>query len=135
MRKFIILGLASFLGGCVTLQGDIAKLQQVYTIVTTATVPPSTIIITANAFDALKATAINYGTYCIQGKFIDPICSAANRRIVVKAIRTGTAVRNQLELSISSGTPASATLYNVLVSAVNSLSQSPALNNFRKGTQ
>lgn len=131
MRRLIIFGLALALTGC----GTITKLQQVYTVVTETTVPPSTVVVAANAFDALKATATNYGRYCIQGKFVDAICSAANRRIVVKAVRSGTAARNQLELSVTTNTPAAATLYNVLVVAVNSLTQSPALNNFRKGTQ
>lgn len=131
MYRLFAIGLALWLGGCASLQGDIAKLQQVYTVVTTTTVPASTVVVTANAFDALKATATNYGRYCIQGKFVDAICSAANRRVVVKAIRTGTAARNQLELSITTNTPAAATLYNLLVTAVNSLTQSPALNNFK----
>ncbi len=135
MKHLLAIGLALWLGGCATLQGDIAKLQQVYTVVTTTTVPASTVVVTANAFDALKATATNYGRYCIQGKFVDAICSAANRRVVIKTIRTGTAARNQLELSITTNTPAASTLYNLLVAAVNSLTQSPALNNFRKGTQ
>lgn len=130
-RLFAIFGLALALAGC----GTITKLQQVYTVVTTTTVPASTVVVTANAFDALKATATNYGRYCIQGKFVDPICSAGNRRVVVQTIRSGTAARNQLELSITTNTPAAATLYNVLVTAVNGLTQSPALNNFRKGTQ
>lgn len=138
MKRFglwLLLPVWLALAGCATLQGDIAKLQQVYTVVTTATVPPTTVVVTANAFDALKATATNYGKYCIQGKFVDAICSATNRRNVIKAIRSGTAVRNQLELSITTGTPASATLYNTLIAAVNSLNASAALNNFQGAKQ
>lgn len=125
----------AFMGGCATLQGDIAKLQQVYNVATTATVSPTTVIVTANAFDAIKATAVNYAHYCIQGKFVDPICSPANRRGVVKFVRSGTAARNQLELSITTNTPAVATLYNVLVAAVNGLQSNPALSNFNGAKQ
>lgn len=132
MRQLFVIGLALWLGGCATLQGDIAKLQQVYTVVTTTTVPASTVIVTANAFDALKATATNYGRYCIQGKFVDAICSAGNRRKVVQFVRSGTSARNQLELSVITGTPADSTLYNVLVATVNGL-QSSALANFNGG--
>jgi hypothetical protein len=121
--------LALWLGGCATLNADIAKLQQVYQVATTTSVPPSVVIITANAFDALKGTAINYAKYCIQGKFADPICSAANRRKVVQFVRSGTTVRNQLEVSVATNTPAASTLYNLLVAAVNGL-QSSALANF-----
>jgi hypothetical protein len=124
---FVILAL--WLGGCATLNTDIAKLQQVYTVATTTSVPPSTVIVAANAFDALKATAVNYAKYCIQGKFVDAICSAPNRRKVVQFVRSGTTVRNQLEVSIATNTPAASTLYNLLVSAVNGL-QSSALANF-----
>lgn len=126
MKKLLIISLLCLgLGGCASLSSDIAKLSQVYTVVTTATVPPTTIIITANAFDALKATATNYGKYCIQGKFIDAICSAGNRRKVVQFVRSGTAARNQLELSITTNTPATATIYNTLVAAVNGLKSTP----------
>jgi hypothetical protein len=125
-----VIGLTS----CATLNSDIAKLQQVYTVATTTSVPPQTVIVAANAFDALKATAINYATYCIQGKFVDPICSAANRRKVVQFVRSGTTVRNQLEVSIATNTPAASTLYNILVAAVNGLNSS-ALANFNGAKQ
>ena len=126
--------LALLLSGCATLNSDIAKFQQVYTVATTTSVPPQTVIVAANAFDALKATAINYGTYCIQGKFVDAICSAANRRKVVQFVRSGTTVRNQLEVSIATNTPAASTLYNLLVAAVNGLNSS-ALANFNGAKQ
>lgn len=125
MRRLLIPLLALGLAGCATFNSDIAKLQQVYTVVTTATVPPTTVIVTANAFDALKATATNYGKYCIEGKFVDAICSASNRRNVIKFVRSGTTARNQLELSVTTNTPATATLYNLLVAAVNGLNSTP----------
>lgn len=129
MKKFLIVPLLCLsLFGCASLNADIARISQVYTVVTTATVPPTTIVVTANAFDALKATATNYGRYCIQGKFVDPICSPSNRRKVVQFVRSGTAARNQLELSITTNTPATATIYNTLVAAVNGLNSTPVAN-------
>lgn len=125
MKRLLIPLLALSLSGCATLNTDIAKLRQVYTVVTTATVSPTTVVVTANAFDALKATAINYGRYCIQDKFVDAICSAGNRRNVIRFVRSGTAARNSLELSISTNTPATATIYNTLVAAVNGLNSTP----------
>lgn len=135
MKKLLIPLVCFWLAGCATFNADIAKLQQVYTVVTTAEVPPTTVIVTANAFDALKATATNYGRYCIQGKFIDAICSAVNRRKVIQFVRAGTSARNQLELSITTNTPATATIYNTLVAAVNGLTQSPALTTFKGSTR
>lgn len=110
--------LALSLGGC-------ASLQNVYTLATTATVPVGTVVITANAFDALKATAINYANYCVAQKFPQPTCSAANRRSVIKAVNAGTAARVQLEASINTTQPALSTVYNTLVAAVNALTASP----------
>lgn len=122
MKKILsVLLLGLVLAGCTQLQA----IQGIYTAATTATVPAGTVVITANAFDALKATAVNYGQYCIAQKFPLPICSAGNRRIVVKAIRAGTAARVQLEASLTTGQPAVASVYNVLVAAVNSLQTSP----------
>jgi len=131
MKKIILaLTLALSVAGCATLNSDLSKLRQVYTVATTTSVPPSTVIVAANAFDAIKATAVNYARYCIQGKFVDPICSATNRRRVVQFIRSGTRARNQLELSITTNTPAAATLYNALVAAITGLQSSAALSNF-----
>lgn len=119
MKKLLAVTLLAFsLGAC-------AQLQGAYTIATTSTVPASSVIIAANSFDALKATAINYGNYCVAQKFPKPICSAANRRTVIKAVNAGTSARIQLEASINTGQPAIATVYNVLISAVNSLNASP----------
>lgn len=121
MRKlFLIAAMALSLTGCAGLQ----KLQTAYTAATTATVPAGDVVIAANAFDALKATAINYANYCIAQKFPQPVCSAGNRRIVVKSVRAGTAARIQLEASITTGQPAVANVYNALIAAVNALQTS-----------
>lgn len=121
MKKLILIAaLALSLTGCAGLQ----KLQTAYTIATTATVPAGDVVIAANAFDALKATAINYANYCIAQKFPQPVCSVGNRRIVVKSVRAGTAARIQLEASITTGQPAVANVYNALIAAVNALQTS-----------
>lgn len=119
MKRLIpIVLLALSLAGCASLQG-------IYTLATTATVPAGTVVIAANSFDALKATAINYGNYCVAQKFPQPVCSADNRRTVIKSVNAGTAARIQLEASINTGQPAISTVYNTLVSAVNALTASP----------
>ncbi len=117
MKKLALL-LALALGGCANLQG-------IYTLATTATVPAGSVVIAANAFDALKATAVNYGKYCVNQHFPHPVCSASNRRTVIKSVNAGTAARVQLEASINTGQPAIATVYNVLIGAVNTLQASP----------
>jgi hypothetical protein len=116
--KLLALVLALALGACSTL-------SNVYTAATTATVSAGTVVEAANAFDALKATAVNYGQYCVAQHFPQPICSAANRRTVIKAVNSGTAARVQLEASINTGQSALSTVYNTLVAAVNALTASP----------
>lgn len=118
MRKILIAAaLALSVSGCTTLQ----TVQQV----ATATVPASVVIPTANAFDVLKGTATNYGRYCIANKMPEPVCSAGNRRAVIRFGRSGTAARNQLESSVINGTPAAASIYNVLAAAVQGLQGTP----------
>ena len=118
MKRIGVILLCLALAGCANLQG-------IYTLATTATVPATSVVIAANSFDALKATAINYAHYCVDQKFPQPICSASNRRAVIKAVRASTAARIQLEASINTGQPAIATVYNTLISAVNALTASP----------
>jgi len=119
MKKLLsIAALALSLGAC-------AQLKGAYTVATTSTVPAGDVVIAANSFDALKATAINYGRYCIDQKYPKPVCSASNRRSVIKAVNSGTSARIQLESSINTGQPALSTIYNVLIAAVNNLNASP----------
>jgi hypothetical protein len=109
------------LAGCANLQA----VQGVYTTVTETTVPATVVIPTANAFNILKLGATNYGRYCIANKMPEPVCSAGNRRIVIKAVRAGTGARRQMVASVEQGQPALSSIYNVLVAAVNDLQKSP----------
>lgn len=121
MRK-IVLALAFVLSGCA---GDLQKLQTVYTIVTESTVSPTAIVVAANSFDAIEATATQYLVYC-KANPAQPVCSADNRRVVIRAVRSGRSARNQLETYITQQTPAPAPVYNVLITAINTLQASVA---------
>lgn len=117
-RIILAAALALTLGACSTLQ----TIQQV----ATATVPAEVVIPTANAFDILKGTATNFARYCVANAMPQPVCSVSNRRAVVRFVRSGTAARKQLVDSVGSGTPAAASVYNVLVAAVQGLQGTPA---------
>lgn len=119
---FVLLVAALALGGC---GQTIQDLQGVYSTITTTTVPPGYANIAINSFDALKATSTNYARYCIGAKFPQPTCSAANRRAVIRFVRSGTAARNALEANIATSQPLLSTTYNVLVAAINGLKQTP----------
>lgn len=126
MKKLLLIPLVAFaLAGCAQLQTAIQDAEGAYAYATTTVVSPQQVAIVANAFDALKATAINYGNYCVAQHFPQPICSASNRRAVIKAVNSGTAARITLESAISTGQPALATVYNALVAAVQNLQTSP----------
>jgi hypothetical protein len=129
MRKIvgaIALCAGLVLAGCAGLQHKIDVATGVYKTATETTVPSEAVIPAANTFDILKAAATNYGAYCIQQKMAPAICSANTRRIVIRAVRAGTGARNQMEDSVVNGKPALASIYNVLVSAINSLKATPA---------
>lgn len=127
MRKIILaLTVSLALGGCAGLQQKIDIATGIYNKVTETTVPAAVVVPTANAFNILKAGATNYARYCIQQNMQPAICSKDNRRVVVRSVRAGTAARNQMEASLVAGQPALASIYNVLVSAVQGLQNSPA---------
>lgn len=121
---FLVLALSMNLAGCAGLQAVTGAFETA----TTTTVPASAVVPAANAFDILKAGATNYGHYCIDNKMTPSICSRTTRRVVVKAIRSGTGARRQLEDSVTNGTPAASSIYNVLVAAVTQLQTTPAAN-------
>src|SRR6266704_5085986 len=109
MKKLLILTLVLSLGAC-------ANLRNVYTAITEATVSPTQIIVAANAFDALEGTATQYLVYC-KSNLATAICSADNRRSIIKYVRTGRAARNQLETYVASGNAGPSALYNTLVTS------------------
>jgi len=111
MRKLALtIALAVGLAGCAQLQTAITDLKGAYVFATTTTVTAGQAGIVANAYDALKGTAVNYGNYCVAQKFPQPVCSAANRRAVIKAVRSGDAARAQIEAPITAGQPVTATI-------------------------
>ncbi len=117
-RLALILALTLSLGAC-------ANLKTAYQIITEASISPTQIIVAANAFDALEGTATQYLVYC-KSNLATPVCSADNRRSVIKYVRSGRAARNQLETYIASGNAGPAGLYNTLIAAINQLNLTPA---------
>jgi hypothetical protein len=104
-------------GGCT---GELQKFKSAVSMVTGTTVAPTTIIVAANAFNGVKATATNYLRYC-KTNLSRSECSATNRRNVIKYVRAGTAARNQLETYLTTNSDAPATIYNALIAAYQAL--------------
>lgn len=122
MRKLLILPLLFVLGGCAAIPA-LQKLESFYEDISGSTVSPQNVYIAANAFDASKTLATSYFTYC-RTRLSSGICNAANRRFVLKYIRSGTAARNQLETYLVAGTPAPTQIYKTLIAAVDALKTS-----------
>lgn len=121
-RTALIALIGLSLAGCAK---DMALLQTVQQV-STAEVPANVVIPTANAFDVFKSAATTYATYCVKNHMPQPLCSVDNRRKTVKFVNSGTSVRDQLEASVRNGTPALASVYNVLAAAVQGLQGTPA---------
>lgn len=122
MKKVLLLLLLALpLGACAQLQAA----RTAYSIATETTIPPQTVIVAANAFNAVQATATQYLIYC-KSNLATKVCSADNRRNVIKYVRVGRAARNQLEASVASNGAAPATIYNTLIAAINQLNASAA---------
>jgi len=61
-----------------------------------ATVSPTAVVVAANAFNAVKATATNYIAYCTPNP-APTGCSDAAIQKLIPAVRSGTDARNSLE--------------------------------------
>lgn len=97
MRKLftaLVLAASVSLGGCATFQNA----KNTFDIVTSARASPTAIIVAAQTFDALEVSATNYLRLPKCTAVSGPVCRnrlAANA--IIKAVRTGRPVRNQLE--------------------------------------
>lgn len=133
MRKILpilLLPIALLSFGCAQ---QLQELKNVYSLVTSATVSPTAIIVAGNSFDALEGTGTQYLIYCKSFR-TDPICAPGTvdnpgpLRQVLKYTRAGRAARNQLETYITTNTAAPSILYNTLITAINNLNTTPAAN-------
>lgn len=122
IRKAIAAAIVAFsLAGCATFD-TIQKVQEI----ANATVPASVVIPAANTFNIVKAGATRFAEYCVREKMAPAICEVGTRRAVVKAVRIGTGARNSMRDTLVNGTPASASIYNLMVGAIQDLKNSPA---------
>lgn len=111
MKRFLIAAaLALGLASC-------AQLQNAYQVVTGAAVTPQQVYVSANAFDAIEATATQYLRLPPCGSF--PCRNAGAVKVIVPAVRSGRLARNQLEAAISAnpGAPVNANLLATLESS------------------
>lgn len=98
MRKLltaIAMAAALTAGGCLPL---LQEAKNAFNIVTGASVSPATVIVMANTFDALEASATNYLRLPKCSATSGSVCrSPEAARAIIKAIRAGRPARVQLE--------------------------------------
>ena len=108
------------LGGC-------AALQNAYNVLTGVTITPTTVYVAANAFDTAEGTATTYLHLAACTGTNGPVCrNASTAAQIVKLIRQGRPIRNQLEALISAGqgaAPVPASLYATFTALLASIQQ------------
>ena len=120
MKKVLLaLTVALSLGACAALQND-------YNALTGASVSPTAVIVAANAFNGVEATATNYLrlTKCKAGG--SPICRDPRATaVIIPAVRSGRTARNNLEafMVANPGVLGPTGLYNALVASTQTLQQ------------
>lgn len=133
MRKLLTFAagilVALVLAGCA---GDLAKIQQVYTLATTTTISADLVRPAANSFDVLKGTAANFAQYCVSNNFTPTGCDVATRRTISTFVKQGTKARIQMRAALATNQPVLSTVYNLLIDAVNGLKATP-VNTFTGG--
>lgn len=114
-RLFAFLAVAIMLAGC-------ANLKNAYDTITGAQVSPKLIIVAANAFDAVQATATNYIAYCAPNPSPKG-CNDTAIKQIIPAVRSGRDARNALVAFLKAHPDAlgSKGLYDALVSATGTL--------------
>jgi hypothetical protein len=116
-KKLVLLAGASAFA-CLALAGCSAV-----TTLTSPALTPTQVIVAANSFDAIEATATNY-LGLPTCPTATPVCkTAAGVAAIVPAIRAGRAARVTLEAAVNSGgsTPVPVSAYTTLTTAVGTL--------------
>jgi hypothetical protein len=124
LKLAAVIAVADALSGCATvglLQRDVDTAWQV---ATSAKVSPTAVILAANAFDALEASATNYLRLPKCSTVATSICrDPGATRAMIPAVRAGRIARNNLEafLRTHPGELGPQGLYDALASAARSI--------------
>ncbi len=126
MKKLLAVALVAVsLGGCAQLQ----QIKDAYDAVVDVKVSPKSVVIIASSFNTLKAGATQYLNYC-RTNLERNVCSAENRRIVIRSVKTGTALRDQLQEAARTGQNIPTATFNALKQVITDLGKSPAAESF-----
>ena len=122
------------LAGCAAemakFQAGIAKIEQVYTVATTTTVPEAQAQIAVSSFQVLEAGSTEYFKFCKSNRSTavcapGTVASPGPLRLAIKYVRQGRAARDTIKAAAKTGQLISSTVYNLLIGAVNNLNTTP----------
>ena len=128
MKKILILIAALSLASC-------ANIQNAYEAATQSSISPKAVIVAANTFDALEATATNYLRLPKCGVDVSKVCRNPNAtKPIVNAVRSGRVARNNLEQFMINhpGQLGPSGPYDILVTAIDTLNSVYAQYNVGK---
>lgn len=120
MRKLLILPLLLALGGCAALQ----KAENAFSTLSGASVSPEAVVVAANTFDALEATATNYLRLKKCSPSTGPVCRNPDAtKVLIPAIQNARKARNDLEdfLTDHPGQLGPQGLYDALQLSINTI--------------
>lgn len=124
MKKVLIVGaLALSLAGCAS-TSPLTTIENAWSAATGATVPASSVVIAANTFDALEATATNYLALPKCTGKNGPVCRDPGATAkIIPAVRAGRVARANLEtfMQQNPGKLGPSGLYNIFQSAIATL--------------
>lgn len=106
--------------------GAVSAVKSTVSVVTQTTVEPQTIYVAINTFDAAKATATNYLRLPRCSATSSSVCrDTAATRVVIKAVRAGTAARDQAKafLRANPGKPMAVKTYDDLIAAKDTITK------------
>jgi predicted YcjX-like family ATPase len=127
MRKFLAFAVvAVVLSGCASLSTDLAKVQQTFSVITTATVSAPTAQVAVSSFEVIEAATTEYLIFCKKNQSLSAcapgtVVNPGPLRLVIKYDRQGRNARDQIKAAGKSGALISTTAYNLLVDAVTNL--------------
>lgn len=127
MRKLLVITLLAFtLGGCGT---QLEQIKQAYETVSGLKVSAKSVVVISSSFNTLKSGATQYLVYC-KTNLERNVCSADNRRKVIRYVDEGTKLRDQLQEAAKRGDTVPTATFNALKGIITALGKSPAAESF-----
>lgn len=124
MKALLAIPFALFLGGCATFGTLERDALNVWNVVTSTSISPQAVLVAANSYDALEASATNYLRLKTCSLNSGPVCKDPRAvKAIIPAVRAGRVARNNLEqfLKDHPGQLGPSGLYDALGSSVRSI--------------